>query len=100
MRRGITGRYAVTGGAGEQVRAFYLSLYLKQHREECYRLLDLVRAEGDWEGWLDFLLEGVRMTADLAVTTAQRLVALFAEDRARIQGGGGAPDPRCGSMTS
>src|SRR6266542_1200762 len=45
MRRGITGRYAVTEGVGEQVRAFYLSLYLKQHREEYYRLLDLVRAE-------------------------------------------------------
>jgi Fic family protein len=68
----------------------YLSLYLKQHREEYYRLLELVRAEGDWEAWLDFLLEGVRTTADLAVGTAQRLVALFAHDRARIQGGGRA----------
>ena len=27
----------------------YLSLYFKQHRPEYYRLLDLVRAEGDWE---------------------------------------------------
>jgi hypothetical protein len=25
----------------------YLSLYLKQHRDEYYRLLDLVRHEGD-----------------------------------------------------
>jgi len=50
MRRGITGRYAVTEGVGEQVRAFYLSLYLKQHREEYYRLLDLVRAEGTGRG--------------------------------------------------
>jgi Fic family protein len=27
----------------------YLSLYLKQHRDEYYRLLDIVRSEGDWE---------------------------------------------------
>src|SRR5947207_10219099 len=37
----------------------YLSLYFKQHRPEYYRLLDLVRTEGDWEAWLDFFLEGV-----------------------------------------
>jgi len=30
-----------------------LSLYFKQHRPEYYRLLDLVRTEGDWEAWLD-----------------------------------------------
>jgi Fic family protein len=66
----------------------YLSLYLKQHRDEYYRLLDLVRREGDWEAWLRFFLEGVRETADGAVTTARRLVALFGEDRERVQAKG------------
>lgn len=41
----------------------YLSLFLKQHREEYYRRLDLVRAEGDWESWLEFFLQGVAVTA-------------------------------------
>ena len=63
----------------------YLSLYFKQHRSEYYRLLDLVRSEGDWEAWLDFFLEGVEDTASNAVQTAQRLVALFKEDTARVQ---------------
>jgi len=63
----------------------YLSLYFKQHRAEYYRLLDLVRAEGDWEAWLDFFLEGVESTAANAVQTARRLVALFKEDGARIK---------------
>jgi Fic family protein len=63
----------------------YLSLYLKQHRTEYYRRLDLVRSEGDWEAWLAFFLEGVRTTADGAVTTARRLADLFAEDQQRIQ---------------
>jgi len=63
----------------------YLSLFFKQHRDEYYRLLDLVRREGDWEAWLDFFLEGVRQTASGAVETAHRLLALFGEDAARIQ---------------
>jgi Fic family protein len=63
----------------------YLSLYFKQHRQEYYRLLDLVRVEGDWEAWLDFFLEGVLHTAQNAVETAQRLVALFEDDAQAIQ---------------
>ena len=66
----------------------YLSLYFKQHRDEYYRLLDRVRTSGDWEAWLDFFLEGVATTATSAVETAQRLVALFKEDTARIQAAG------------
>ena len=63
----------------------YLSLYLKERRQDYYRLLDQVRRDGDWEAWLAFLLEGVRITATGAVTTAQRLAALFGEDRAQIE---------------
>ncbi|NLG78558.1 MAG: Fic family protein [Firmicutes bacterium] len=68
----------------------YLSLFFKQNRAEYYRLLDQVRAEGDWEMWLDFFLEGVRTTAAGAVTTAQRLVGLFNADAGRIQRSGRA----------
>ena len=63
----------------------YLSLYLKQHRAEYYRLLDAVRLTGDWESWLDFFLEGVEQTAAGAVNTAYRLLALFRDDAARVQ---------------
>jgi len=64
----------------------YLSLYFKQHRAEYYRLLDEVRLEGDWEAWVDFFLEGVEHVAAGAVDTARRLVALFEDDRQRVQG--------------
>jgi Fic family protein len=63
----------------------YLSLYFKQNRDDYYRLLDGVRGTGDWEAWLDFFLKGVTETADGTVSTAQRLLALFQEDRSRIQ---------------
>lgn len=63
----------------------YLSLYFKQHRAEYYHLLDSVRRTGDWEAWLDFVLEGIEQTAANAVSTAHRLLALFRDDAARLQ---------------
>jgi len=63
----------------------YLSLFFKQHRAEYYRLLDVVRIEGDWEAWVDFFLEGVEHTATNAVETAKRLINLFQQDEQRIQ---------------
>jgi Fic family protein len=68
----------------------YLSLYFKQHRPEYYRLLDTVRRDGDWETWLEFFLDGVATTAQSAVTTAHRLLGLFRDDAARVQGLGRA----------
>jgi Fic family protein len=62
----------------------YLSLYFKLHRDEYYRLLDVVRRDGDWEAWLDFFLEGVAETASGAVETAHRLLRLFHADEKRL----------------
>ncbi|MBD3375433.1 Fic family protein [candidate division KSB1 bacterium] len=63
----------------------YLSLYFKRHRSEYYRLLDLVRTDGDWEAWIDYFLEGVEQIASNAVETAKRLLSLFQQDEQKIQ---------------
>lgn len=63
----------------------YLSLYLKSHRDTYYDLLQQVRIDGDWERWLQFFLEGVLETSRQAVTTAQNILRLFEQDRARIE---------------
>ena len=62
----------------------YLSLYLKTHRAEYYRLLQEVREQGNWGAWLDFFLVGVTETANQAFDAATRIVDLFKEDRERI----------------
>ena len=67
----------------------YLSLYFKQNRSVYYEMLDQVRRAGDWEAWLSFFLEGVRVTAEGAVSTTQRLSHMFQDDRNRIQAAGG-----------
>ena len=66
----------------------YLSLYLKQHRSHYYELLQRVRTHGDWEGWLDFYLDGVATVAAQATSTARELVGLFERDRALVTTGG------------
>lgn len=62
----------------------YLSLYLKMHRADYYRLMQEVRLRGAWEAWLEFFLSGVAVTANNAHDSALRIVALFARDRNRI----------------
>ncbi|CAM5614907.1 MULTISPECIES: Fic family protein [Alphaproteobacteria] len=64
----------------------YLSLYLKTHRADYYRLLQEVREHGAWEAWLDFFLTGVADTANQAFDAATRIVELFKHDRERITG--------------
>ena len=63
----------------------YLSLYFKEHRSDYYDLLNHVRRTGDWEAWLAFYLEGVRITAEGAVAASRRVAELFASDRAAIE---------------
>ena len=62
----------------------YLSLHLKTHRDEYYRLLQDVREHGAWEAWLAFFLDGVAETACQAFDAATRIVDLFKHDRERI----------------
>lgn len=68
----------------------YLSLFLKQNRQQYYDELQRVRLEGDWEEWLRFFLRAVETTAREATQTASRILSLFESDRKRIEGLGRA----------
>jgi Fic family protein len=72
----------------------YLSLYLKMHRGDYYRLLQEVREHGAWEAWLEFFLDGVTETAGQAFDAATRIAELFKRDRERIT----AESDRAGSV--
>lgn len=64
----------------------YLSLYFKANRSRYYDLLGEVRRTGDWEAWLAFFADAVRLCAAQAVETARSLTALVAVDRVRVAG--------------
>ena len=59
----------------------YVSLGFKRHRQEYYRRLEAVRAEGDWEGWTRFFLRCVHESAVDGANAAQRLFRLVNDDR-------------------
>jgi len=63
----------------------YLSLYFKANRETYYNHLQDVRETGDWEAWITFFLTGVIDTVSQATETAQSMLALFQEDRLKIE---------------
>jgi len=63
----------------------YLSLYFKKNRRQYFDLLQDVRMEGEWERWLEFFLQGVIETSEQAVETARRILALFEDDRKKIE---------------
>lgn len=62
----------------------YLSDYLKRHRQTYYERLQAIRDGGDWEGWIDFFLHGVREVAREAAATARETQRLRDTHRALI----------------
>lgn len=67
-----------------QKPVLYLSHFLKRHRSTYYDLLQSVRTEGDWEGWLKFFLTGVTEVANEATETARNIVQMREDHRARL----------------
>lgn len=63
----------------------YPSLYFKENRPAYYAELNAVRESGDYERWIDFFAEAIRHSAQVAITTGQRIAKVFAEDRAQLK---------------
>jgi len=59
----------------------YLSLYFTRHKLDYYDRLMAIRDQGDWEGWLKFLLRGVAEVANQATDTARSILQLREEHR-------------------
>jgi Fic family protein len=69
----------------------YMSLHFKRHHTEYYERLQRVRTHGDWEGWMDFYLDGLAAVANRATDTIAKIHALMIQDRAAMNtntGGG------------
>jgi len=80
-------------GNGGFLRNFFGALpylFFKRNRYEYYALLQRVRTDGDWEAWIRFFLEAVETTAEEAVASARRAMALFATHEKKIRDGTGA----------
>jgi Fic family protein len=63
----------------------YLSAFFERTRGTYYDLLLRVSTHGDWDAWLRYFLEGVRVQATDAADRADRLLALHAGYREELQ---------------
>ncbi len=51
----------------------YLSKYIIRNKTAYYRLLQEVRADGNWEEWILFMLEGVEQTAEETLLLVKKI---------------------------
>jgi Fic family protein len=62
----------------------HLSQYLLVNAADGFERLQAVRNAGNWEGWVDFFLIGVAVSAEKAAATAARVVELRERHRAAV----------------
>jgi Fic family protein len=62
----------------------YLSDYIDEHRKDYYDLLQRVRTHGDWDSWLRYFINGVRVTAADAVRRTTHVIELRESFRKRV----------------
>lgn len=63
----------------------YLSEYFERDREAYYGWLMRVREEGDWEGWVRYVLRGIEDVARQSAATARNVLELREQHRAFVQ---------------
>lgn len=85
---GRVGRLLITLYLMEQkvlsTPALYISYFLKKNRVEYYDRMTEVRAKGNYEQWIKFFLQAIIESAEDAMTTIDKLVALHDEKAAII----------------
>lgn len=65
--------------------SLYLSFYLKENRIEYYDRMTAVRESGDYEQWVKFFIEGIYMSGQSAIETADELIAIRNSNLKRLE---------------
>ena len=63
----------------------YLSRYIIQHKTDYYKALQGVRANGDWETLILYLLKGVELTAIETIEMVQNIKTLMQQTKQRLR---------------
>ena len=63
---------------------FYMSGFLETHREEYQERLRAVSRDGDWTGWCEFFLKGVRQQSSENESKARAILSLYDKLKAQV----------------
>ena len=66
--------------------SLYLSFYLKENRIEYYDRMTAIRESGDYEQWIKFFIEGIYVSGQSAIETADELIALRNSNLNKLEG--------------
>lgn len=64
---------------------FYLSAYLERHRDEYYESLRIISDKGDWNQWIEFFLNGVKVQAMHNSNKVRDIMNLYEKMKTVIQ---------------
>jgi len=86
---GRTGRimnilYLILEGL-QDVPILYLSSYIIRNKSEYYRLLQSVREQDDWEGWLMYMVKGIEETSKETTELIIKIKELMAAFKRRLR---------------
>ena len=65
--------------------SLYLSFYLKENRIEYYDRMTVARESGDYEQWVKFFIEGIYVSGQSAIETADELIAIRNSNLERLE---------------
>jgi Fic family protein len=63
----------------------FCSLFFTEHRRQYYSELNSVRDTGDFERWIEFFATAIRVSAEHATLTGQRVIGVFQQDRNQLR---------------
>lgn len=63
----------------------YLSRYINKNKQDYYRLLQATRVSGDWQDWLNFILDGVIETAKQTAVLIEKIKQLIQSYKQQIK---------------
>ncbi len=68
-----------------EIPILYLSRYITTHKSDYYRLLQAVRDDGVWEGWILYMLRAVEETSRQTLGLIEGIRSLMADYKHRIR---------------
>jgi len=63
----------------------YLSRYINHTKSKYYQLLQQVRDNNDWQGWIIYMLKGIEITASQTITLVEAIKALLQKQKHTIR---------------
>ncbi len=63
----------------------YLSRFVNQNKQDYYRLLQSVRDDGNWEPWLQFMLDGIEQTAGQTTRLVLQIKVLMQQVKQQLR---------------